>query len=95
MAESVYCSPESITTLLIGYTPIQNVLVLKKFFLIKKERMLQSMKKNHINILNSFCEDWKKSYPSDYFYTGLSDSYICSKKSTYDKNFQLLSGNSW
>ena len=57
MAESVYCSPESITTLLIGYTPIQNVLVLKKFFLIKKERMLQSMKKNHINILNSFCED--------------------------------------
>ena len=32
MAESVYCSPESITTLLTGYTPIQNVLVLKKFF---------------------------------------------------------------
>ena len=34
--------------------------VKKIFFLIKKERMLQSMKKNHINILNSFCEDWKK-----------------------------------
>ena len=45
MAESVYCSPETVTTLLIGYTPIQNVFVLKNFFLIKKERMLQSMKK--------------------------------------------------
>ena len=25
MAESLHCSPETITTLLIGYTPIQNV----------------------------------------------------------------------
>ena len=29
MAESLRCSPETITTLLISYTPIQNVLVLK------------------------------------------------------------------
>ena len=28
IAESLHCSPETITTLLIGYTPIQN----KKFF---------------------------------------------------------------
>ena len=28
MAESLHCSPETITTLLISYTPIQN----KKFF---------------------------------------------------------------
>ena len=27
-AESLHCSPETITTLLIGYTPIQNILVL-------------------------------------------------------------------
>ena len=30
MTESLHCSPEAITTLLIGYTPIQNVFVLKK-----------------------------------------------------------------
>ena len=29
LAESLRCSPETITTLLISYTPIQNVLVLK------------------------------------------------------------------
>ena len=29
MAESLRCSPETITTLLISYTPIQNVFVLK------------------------------------------------------------------
>ena len=30
------CSPETITTLLIGYTPIQNVFGVKNIFLIKK-----------------------------------------------------------
>ena len=30
MAESLHCSPETTTTLLTGYTPVQNVLVLKK-----------------------------------------------------------------
>ena len=30
MAESLHCSPETITTLLIGYTPIQNVFDVKK-----------------------------------------------------------------
>ena len=34
MAESLHCSNENIT-LLIGYTPIQNVLVLKKKIKIK------------------------------------------------------------
>ena len=29
-AESLYCSPETIKTLLIGYTPIQNVFGVKK-----------------------------------------------------------------
>ena len=37
MSESLHCSPETITTLLIGYTPIQNVFgeknkIKKKFF---------------------------------------------------------------
>ena len=30
MAESLLCSPETITTLLIGYTPIQNGFGVKK-----------------------------------------------------------------
>ena len=29
MAESLHCSPETTTTLLIGYTPIQNVFGVK------------------------------------------------------------------
>ena len=32
MAEALLCSPETITTLLIGYTPIQNVFGIKKKF---------------------------------------------------------------
>ena len=57
MSESLHCSPETATTLLIGYTPIKNVFVLKKkkplnlkYFKVKKkkkqnvvlEKMLQS-----------------------------------------------------
>ena len=30
MAESLHCSPETITTLLIAYTPMQNVFGVKK-----------------------------------------------------------------
>ena len=43
MAESIHCSPETITTLLIGCTPIQNVLVLnkKKIFKVKKMNFFQ------------------------------------------------------
>ena len=37
MAESLCCSPETITTLLIGYTPIQN-----KKLILKKRRSLLS-----------------------------------------------------
>ena len=33
MAESLHCSPKTVTKLLIGYTPIEN----KKFILKKKE----------------------------------------------------------
>ena len=42
MAESLVCSPETITTLLIGYIPIQN----KKFFKKKKRiaKMLERRK---------------------------------------------------
>ena len=40
MAESLRCSPESITTLLIAYTPIQN----QKFFFKKKKRTMLSAK---------------------------------------------------
>ena len=38
MAESLHCSPETITTLLIGYTSIQNVFGVKKIKLKKKRR---------------------------------------------------------
>ena len=31
MAESLCCSPETTTTLLVSYTPIQNVFSVKKF----------------------------------------------------------------
>ena len=37
MAESLHCLPETITTLLIGYTPIQNALDVKKKKRKKKE----------------------------------------------------------
>ena len=36
MAESLPCSPETITTLLIGYNPIQN----KKFFYKRKKSIV-------------------------------------------------------
>ena len=39
MAESLHCSPETITTLLTGYTPIQNK---KKDFLITKKEKKDS-----------------------------------------------------
>ena len=41
-AESLHCSPETITTLLIGYTPIENVFGVKKLkikFKNKKKRI--------------------------------------------------------
>ena len=39
MTESLHCSPETITILLIGYTRIQNVLMLKKCLInLKKKR---------------------------------------------------------
>ena len=34
----VVCSPETITTLLTGYTPMQNVFGVKKIFLIKLKK---------------------------------------------------------
>ena len=42
MTESLHCSPETITTLLIGYTPVQNVLMLKNFFFIKLKKKRNS-----------------------------------------------------
>ena len=33
---SLHCSPETVTTLLIGYTPIQNVFVVKIIIIIKE-----------------------------------------------------------
>ena len=41
MAESLHCSPEIMTTLLIGYTPIQNVFGVKKIK-IKKQNKKQT-----------------------------------------------------
>ena len=38
MAESLHCSPEHITTLLIGYTPMQNVFGVKKLKFGGKKR---------------------------------------------------------
>ena len=45
MAESLHCSPEIMTTLLIGYTPIQNVFGVKKKIRFKK----RERKKNNPN----------------------------------------------
>ena len=41
MAESLHCSPEPITTLLIGYNPMQNVFGVKKLKFGGKKRALQ------------------------------------------------------
>ena len=38
MAESLHCSPKVTTTLLIGHTPVQNVLVLNKNKYIPKKK---------------------------------------------------------
>ena len=50
MAESFHCSSETITTLLIGYTPIQNVFGAKnikiQFKKIKKKKKLLGIKKS-------------------------------------------------
>ena len=40
MAESLHCSPETITILLIGYTPIQNVFGVKIQIKLKKKKNL-------------------------------------------------------
>ena len=39
MAEALCCSSEATTTLLIGYTPIQMVFMLKKIFFNKKNKI--------------------------------------------------------
>ena len=46
MAESLHCSPETVTTLLIGYIPMQNVfgVILKKNKLFKKKEGKKGMK---------------------------------------------------
>ena len=49
MAESLHCSPEIITTLLIGYTRIQN----EKFFFLKKKREIITLN-NVRKILEDF-----------------------------------------
>ena len=50
MAESFHCSSETITTLLIGYTPIQNVFGAKnikiQFKKIKKKKKLSGINKS-------------------------------------------------
>ena len=40
MAVSLHCSPETITTLLIGYTPIQNVFDVKICFIKKNSETI-------------------------------------------------------
>ena len=47
MAESLHCSPGTITTLLISYTPIQNVFGVRKFFFINFKGGNQSLKVNN------------------------------------------------
>ena len=49
MAESLRCSPETITTLLVGYTPIQN-----KKFKGKKKKKLTSKPRPDGDALVSF-----------------------------------------
>ena len=40
MAESLRCSPETITALLISYTPTQNAFGVKKIKILKKKRKI-------------------------------------------------------
>ena len=42
MAESLHCSPETTTTLLTGYTPIQNGFGIKKINTNKKNKEAQN-----------------------------------------------------
>ena len=49
MAESFDCLPETITTLLTGYTPIQN----KKFIKRKKKKKTKNLSKEFIDFLIS------------------------------------------
>ena len=44
MAESLHCSPETITTLLIGYISMQNVLGVKKIIKFKKKESKETIK---------------------------------------------------
>ena len=53
MAEFLYCSPETITTLLIGYTPKQNVFGIKK---ILKTFFKGQNKKNGVVKLDSYMQ---------------------------------------
>ena len=52
MAESLLCSPETITTLLIGYTPIQNGFGVKK---IKMKFLKTPIKKDFDNYNAIYC----------------------------------------
>ena len=40
MAEALHCSPETITTLLIGFAPVQNVFGVKNKNKIKKKKVI-------------------------------------------------------
>ena len=52
VAESLHCLPETITTLLIGYIPIQN----KKDFKKKIECVLKSQELLHLEVMSRICD---------------------------------------
>ena len=63
MAESLCCPPKTITTLLIGFTPIQNVLGVKKNknYIFKKASLVVQMVKN----LSAIQETWVQFLEQD------------------------------
>ena len=51
MAESLHCPPETITTLLTGYTPIQNKKLVKKLYDDRLNLIIITLHVNSINTL--------------------------------------------
>ena len=64
MAESLCCSPEAITILLIGYSPIQNKILKKEIKILSRRKYtcvkqrVQSEKRRQITLYNMLSENY-------------------------------------
>ena len=68
MVESLSCSAETTTTLLIGYTPIQNVSGIKKINIQKMKKIIEHLRKQCIDAKNEIANKdgdevkWKRRF---------------------------------